>query len=126
MSKSERVLRLRQQSLDTPPTISTQRAKLLTKFFQQQQALLSAPLQRARAFQYLLDNEDLYLGEGELIVGEKGCFPKAAPTFPELCCHSLEDLKILNEREKIPFQVSEKDFNLYAEKIIPFWQQPYS
>lgn len=121
MSKSERVLRLRQQSLDTPASISTQRAELLTEFYQNQQALLSAPLQRAHAFQYLLEHEDLYLGEGELIVGEKGYFPKAAPTFPELCCHSLEDLKILNEREKIPFQVAEKDFNLYAEKIIPFW-----
>ncbi|NIO07732.1 MAG: formate C-acetyltransferase/glycerol dehydratase family glycyl radical enzyme, partial [Deltaproteobacteria bacterium] len=47
---------------------------------------------------------------------------KAAPTYPELCCHSLADLDILNSREKIPFYVSPHTRRVYAEIIIPFWQ----
>ena len=48
--------------------------------------------------------------------------PKAAPTYPELCCHSLADLDILNSKEKIPFSVSPHARRVYEETIIPFWQ----
>jgi pyruvate formate-lyase/glycerol dehydratase family glycyl radical enzyme len=122
MSMSERVARLRQQSLDAVPTISTERAELMTAFYRQDLALMSAPMRRALAFQYLMEHKTIYIGEGELIVGEKGPAPKATPTYPELCCHSLQDLDILNSREKIPFAVSPHARHAYEETIIPFWQ----
>ena len=25
----------------------------------------------------------------------------ATPTYPELCCHRIEDLELINEREKV-------------------------
>ncbi len=122
MAMSERVARLRQQSLEAVPTLSTERAELLTEFYRQHTELMSAPLRRALAFQYLLEHKAIYIGEGELIVGEKGPAPKATPTYPELCCHSLEDLEILDSREKIPFKVSPEARRVYAETIIPFWR----
>jgi pyruvate formate-lyase/glycerol dehydratase family glycyl radical enzyme len=122
MSMTERVARLRQQSLDAVPAISTERAELMTQFYQQTTELLSAPLLHARAFQYLMQHQTIYLGQDELIVGEKGPAPKATPTFPELCCHSLDDLDILNSREKIPFAVSPEARQIYEDTIIPFWQ----
>ncbi len=122
MSMSERVARLRQQSLDARPTISTERAELLTEFYRQDLGLTSAPVRRARAFEYLMAHKTICINEGELIVGEKGPVPKAAPTYPELCCHSLEDLDILNSREKIPFAVSPQARRVYEETIIPFWR----
>jgi pyruvate formate-lyase/glycerol dehydratase family glycyl radical enzyme len=118
---SERVARLRQQSLATKPYISTERAELITAFYRQNRGLISAPLRRALAFRYLLEHKTIYIGPGELIVGEKGPAPKATPTFPELCCHSLADLDILNSREKIPFAVSPQARQVYAETA-PFWQ----
>ena len=122
MSMTERVRRLRQESLEAVPTISTERAELITEFYSRNHTLISAPVQRALAFQFLLENKAIYIGEGELIVGEKGPSPKATPTYPELCCHSLQDLDILHSREKIPFKVSPEARKIYAEKIIPFWQ----
>ncbi len=122
MAMTERVARLREQSLAAHPTLSTERAELLTDFYKRDQGLTSVPVRRARAFQYLMERKTIYIGEGELIVGEKGPFPKAAPTYPELCCHSLEDLDILNSREKIPFAVSEEARRVYEETIIPFWR----
>ncbi|HEX7976865.1 MAG TPA: trans-4-hydroxy-L-proline dehydratase [Anaerolineales bacterium] len=77
---------------------------------------------RALAFQYLLEHKAVCIEEGELIVGEKGPAPKATPTFPELCCHSLQDLDILDSREKIPFKVSPQARQVYQQEIIPFWQ----
>ncbi len=122
MAMTERVTRLRQQSREAKPTLSTERAELLTAFYQQSRRAVSAPVERALAFQYLLEHKTIYIGEGELIVGEKGPLPKAAPTYPELCCHTLEDLDILDSREKTAFAVSEEARRTYEETIIPFWQ----
>ena len=122
MPMTERVRLLRQQSLDTRETLSAERAELLTAFYRQQTGLRSTPVQRAEAFAYLLEHKTVCINPGELIVGEKGPAPKAAPTFPELCCHSLEDLDILNAREKTAFEVSSETRRIYAGDIIPYWQ----
>ncbi|WP_420643486.1 trans-4-hydroxy-L-proline dehydratase [Candidatus Leptofilum sp.] len=122
MTISQRVTCLRQQSLDAVPTISTERAELMTAFYKQNLGMISEPVRRAKALAYLLTHKTIYIGEGELIVGEKGTAPKATPTFPELCCHTLQDLEILNAREKIPFAVRPEAKEVYADEIIPFWQ----
>ena len=51
MAMSERVSRLRQESLAAVPRISTERAELMTAFYQQRTDLVSEPLHRAQAFQ---------------------------------------------------------------------------
>ncbi len=122
MSMTERTLNLRQLSLEARESISSERAVLMTGFHQQNLGLASAPMRRALAFQYLLEHKTIYIGEGELIVGEKGPAPKATPTYPELCCHSLQDLDILNTREKTSFLVSPEVRKEYEETVIPFWQ----
>ena len=122
MAMSERVARLRQESLDAVPRISTERAELMTAFYQQNTGLMSVPMRRALAFAYLMEHKTICINEGELIVGEKGPAPKATPTYPELCCHSLQDLDILNSRPKIPFVVSPEARRVYKDEIIPFWQ----
>jgi trans-4-hydroxy-L-proline dehydratase len=122
MSMTERVARLRQQSLDAVETISTERARLITEFSRQELGPISAPMRRALAFRHLMEHKTICINDGELIVGEKGPAPKATPTYPELCCHSLEDLEILDSREKISFKVSDEARRVYAQQIIPFWQ----
>ena len=122
MPKSDRVTRLRQKSLEAIPTLSPERALLLTEFYQQGDGLMSIPLRRAHSFAYLMEHKTIYIDQGELIVGEKGQSPKAAPTYPELCCHTHQDLDILDSRPKIPFKVSPETRQSYTEKIIPYWQ----
>jgi formate C-acetyltransferase len=121
MPITERVRKLRQQSLDAKETLSSERAELLTAFYQQDLGMLSMPVQRALSFQYLMEHKTIYIGEGELIVGEKGPAPKHAPTYPELCCHTLSDLDILNSREKTSFRVSAETRRAYEETVLPFW-----
>jgi pyruvate formate-lyase/glycerol dehydratase family glycyl radical enzyme len=122
MSMTERVARLRQQSLDAVETIATERAELMTEFYRQELGPVSAPMRRALAFRHLMEHKTICINDGELIVGEKGPAPKAAPTYPELCCHSPGDLEILDSREKVSFKVSDAARRSYAEEIIPFWQ----
>ena len=97
---TSRVERLRQASLDTRPWLSPERACLVTEAMRGAGAL-PPPLQRAAVFAHILDRKRLYLGPDELIVGERGPSPKGTPTFPELCCHSLEDLAVLHTRERV-------------------------
>ena len=119
---TERVACLRRHSLAARPTISPERARLMTAFERGRTAEEPAPLVRAHAFRHLMEHQTIWLGPGELIVGEKGPAPKATPTYPELCCHSLEDLDLLDRREKIPFAVDPDTRALYEREIIPFWR----
>ena len=122
MSMTARVKNLRKQSLDAAEAISSERAELLTDFWSQDMGLVSTPVHRALAFKYLMENKSICINEGELIVGEKGPAPKNAPTFPELCCHSLDDLDILNNRDKTSFMVDVDTRQIYKDRIIPFWK----
>jgi formate C-acetyltransferase len=118
---NQRIRRLREQSLNAVPRISSERALLVTKFYQTA-GFLSAPMKRALAFKTIMENKAICLNEGELIVGERGPAPKATYTYPEICCHSIEDLDMLNSREKIPFKVDDETRRLYQNEIIPFWK----
>jgi trans-4-hydroxy-L-proline dehydratase len=121
MTITERVKKLRANSLEAVETLSSERAELMTAFYKQDIGLVSVPMRRALAFKYLMEHKSIFIADGELIVGEKGPAPKNAPTFPELCCHSLEDLDILNSREKTSFAVSPETKRIYNDVIIPFW-----
>jgi pyruvate formate-lyase/glycerol dehydratase family glycyl radical enzyme len=118
---TDRVAALRRQSLDTKPWLSTERAELLTDFYEKAPAG-SAPVLRALALRHLLEHKTVHVGKGELIVGERGPAPKGTPTYPELCCHTLEDLDILNTRPKISFAVSDSARATYRDRIIPAWR----
>ncbi len=80
------------------------------------------PILRALSFQYLIEHKALCILPDELIVGERGPAPKATPTYPELCCHTLEDLDILDSREKISFAVDQGARDAYRDEVIPYWR----
>ena len=119
---NERVEKLRRESVETKPYISTERAELMTDFYQSDiPQRESVAVCRALSFKHLMENKTICMNDGELIVGERGPAPKSTPTYPELCCHTMEDLRILNSRERTPFVVSEDVRKIYSERIIPFW-----
>jgi formate C-acetyltransferase len=123
MILSARVKKLRELSLNASEKLSPERAILMTHFYKSDEVReLSIPVKRARAFEYLLKNKRLYIGEGELIVGERGPAPKETSTYPEISLHSLNDLDILNSREKVSFEVAVDVRKIYEEEIIPFWK----
>ncbi len=118
---NERVAALKKASLAAKEQISPERARLITRFYKTA-PLLSAPMMRAETFRHILENKTVVILDGELIVGERGPAAKATPTCPELCCHSLEDLEILNGREKIPYLVDKETRDIFEKEIIPFWK----
>ncbi|MBI4917827.1 MAG: glycyl radical protein [Acidobacteria bacterium] len=118
---NERTARLRQASLEAVPTISSERAELLTEFYRDNLGRCSTPVLRARAFLHLCRHKSIWIGDGELIVGERGPRPKAVPTYPELTCHSLDDLKILDSRPLTSYRVAPECLAAYERTVIPTW-----
>ncbi len=118
---TERVQRLRTQSITAVPHLSAERALLVTEAVKTA-GFHSPPMRRALVFKHLMEHNTVSILDGELIVGERGPAPKATPTYPEICCHSLQDLDILNSRPKIPYAVSDDVRRDYAATVIPSWQ----
>ena len=120
---NERIKKLRKQSVETQAKIYMERAKLVTEAYKKYEGTVPTPQLRALALRHFFENKSLCINEGELIVGEKGDGPQATPTFPELCCHTLEDMKIMNDRKLIGFKVTEEDIQLQEKVIIPYWEK---
>ena len=119
---NERIRRLRQENFNTPTTLSIERALIETAFYKENYGTMPTPVLRARNFYEICKKKTIYIGPDELIVGERGPKPKAVPTFPELTCHSVEDLHTLNERELQRYTISQEDIDTYEREVIPYWK----
>lgn len=120
---TERVRKLREQSLNAIPRISIERAQIENEVYQKYEGKVSIPVLRALVLKELMANKKLCINEGELIVGERGEEPAATPTYPELCCHTIEDFEIMDRRENISFKVNEEAKKIQEKVIIPYWEK---
>lgn len=119
---NDRIKRLRKESFEAEPSLSIERALIETRFYKENEGKYPIPVMRAMNFYEICKNKTIYIGKDELIVGERGPRPKAVSTFPELTCHSVEDLQILNTRELQRYTISQEDIDTYAKEVIPYWK----
>ena len=122
MTMTKRVEKLRDQSLKAVPYISIERAQLVDEVYRKYQGEVPTPILRALAFKNNMEKKKLCINEGELIVGERGEAPAATPTYPELCCHTVEDFEVMNDRDRIFFKVNAETLSVQKKQIIPFWK----
>ncbi len=120
---NERVKRLREKSLKAVPYISIERALVVDQVYRENEGSVPIPVLRALVFKKLMEEKKLVIADEELVVGERGEQAAATPTYPELCCHTLEDFQIMNDREKISYKVSQEVRNIHKEQIIPYWKK---
>ena len=120
---NERIKKLRKKSVETSAHIDMERTKSMTETYQKYEGSVSTPELRALVLKDYFATKTLYIGDGELIVGEKGDSPWASPTFPELCCHTLQDMHVMNDRELISFHVKDEDYAYQEKEVIPFWEK---
>ena len=119
---NDRIKRLHKQSLETPTTLTIERALIETAFYKENEGKWPIAVLRAKNFYEICKKKTIYIGDDELIVGERGPVPKAVPTFPELTCHSVEDLHVLDTRELQPYHISQADIDTYEREVIPYWK----
>ena len=68
---NERIQALREKSVNTQPHIDLERAKSETETYKKYEGEMSIPELRAQVLYDYFSTKTLYIGEGELIVGEK-------------------------------------------------------
>lgn len=117
-----RIDRLRKESYEAVPSLSIERALIETAFYKNNYGKYPIPVLRAMNFYEICKKKTIYIGEDELIVGERGPKPKAVSTFPELTCHSVEDLQVLKSRTLQPYYISDEDIEQYRTEVIPYWE----
>ena len=115
---NQRIQDLREESVTTPATLSIERALITTRFYKENNGKYSIPMMRALNFMEICEKKAIYIGKNELIVGERGEKPKAVSTFPELTCHTVEDLNVLN--------TASSSATLSAKRILKLINRSYS
>ncbi len=119
---NDRIQRLRKLSYEAVPSIAIERAIHQTEYYKAHYGKHSMPVLRGLTFLDHCERKTLYMGNDELIMGERGPSPKAVPTFPELTCHSVEDFHVLNTRVQQPYTISQEDIDIYETDVIPYWK----
>ena len=69
---TERVNMLREQSVNAEPSLTIERALIETEFYRKNEGKYSIPVLRAKNFYNLCAKKRIYIGDNELIVGERG------------------------------------------------------
>ncbi len=119
---TDRVARLKEKSVNTQPRICLERAVIVTEAYKEHAGSVSPQVMSGLAFKKIMEEKTIYIGADELIVGERGSEPGATSTFPELCCHTVEDLEVMHARENVNFTVTEEDKRIQRDIIIPYWK----
>lgn len=119
---NDRIRKLRKISVETQPHIYMERAVLETEAYKKYEGTVSVPELRALVLKHFFTHKTINIADGELLVGEKGDGPQSAPTFPELCCHTLQDMHNMNDRKIVNFSVTQNDLDIQEKEIIPYWE----
>lgn len=117
---TERVEKLRQRVLSFKPSISSERAKLVTQSYQETEGQPMV-LRRAKALEKVLKQMEIHIAEGELIVGNHSTAPRSAPIFPEMGTEKVEEnLDAMEERPQDRMVVPE-DVKRDLRALFPYW-----
>ena len=73
---NDRIRRLRKQSVETQESLSIERALITTRFYKENHGKYAEAVMRALHFLAKRRKKTIYIGAGELIVGERGPAPK--------------------------------------------------
>ncbi len=117
-----RVNRLREELLQTTPSLCAERGLLITEAYETYQA--DPPvLRRAKALAHILTNMTVTIAPDELIVGNQASAPRAAPLFPEYLVDFLADeIDEFPQRRADVFEVSPPVKAHILNDIVPAWR----
>lgn len=119
---TERHLKLKANFLKQVPSITTHRARAMTKIARENPGMPKAVM-RGKAFRYSCETAPLVIQDHELIVGNPTGAPRAGAFAPEIAWRWLRDeLDTIGSRPQDPFFIAEEDKRIMREELFPFWQ----
>lgn len=119
---TERLLRLKDNYMKWKPTISTHRARAITKIAKENPGMPKI-IFRGKSFKYCCETAPLLIQEDELIVGAPCGAPRTGACSPDIAWRWMEDeLDTIGTRAQDPFYISEEDKKFMREELFPFWK----
>ena len=121
LSATDRVRKLRAAVVAADPAVSSERASIVTKSYQETEGR-PMPIRRALAVKAVLEKMSIHIYDGELIVGNHASGRRVGPVYPEWGVHWLE-----NELNEIETRAQDKmrlPKEVHAEllSIVPYWR----
>ncbi|GHV86331.1 glycyl radical enzyme [Spirochaetia bacterium] len=120
-----RIKKLREEFFNHVPSVCVQRARLISKSHQETEGKPML-VRRALALEKILKEIDVYLLDGELLVGALSETPRGASVFPEFAVNwiknELEGKPVsFGGRTGDPYTVTDEVKKELLEDIIPYW-----
>jgi formate C-acetyltransferase len=117
-----RLRALKDTYLKHVPTITTFRARAITKIAKENPGMPKIML-RAKCFRYCCETAPLVIQDDELIVGAPNGAPRAGAFSPDIAWRWMEDeLDTIGTRPQDPFFISEEDKKYMRDELFPFWK----
>jgi len=119
---TERLQKLKDNYMKWTPTITTHRARAITKIAKENPGMPKS-IFRGKSFKYSCETAPLVIQEDELIVGAPCGAPRAGACSPDIAWRWMEDeLETIGTRSQDPFYISEEDKKFMREELFPFWK----
>ena len=117
-----RLQRLKENYLTHKPTITTYRARAITKIAAENPGMPKIML-RAKCFRYCCETAPLVIQDNELIVGAPNGAPRAGAFSPDIAWRwMMDEIDTIGTRPQDPFYISDEDKKIMREELFPYWQ----
>lgn len=122
MSATARIERLRQNYINTKPSICYERARIFTESHKLTEGQPVA-LRRAQAFYDFCDQFDVRIFEDELIIGTTGLFRRSGILTPEFSWIWVDkEMDQFDKRPQDPYEMTDEQRRYVREHIFPYWK----
>ena len=119
---TERLRKLKENFLKQVPSITTYRAKAITKIAKENPGMPKILL-RAKCFRYCCETAPLVIQDNELIVGSPCGRPRAGAFSPDIAWRWMKDeIDTIGSRPQDPFYISDEDKRIMREELFPYWE----
>ncbi|MFD1317464.1 choline trimethylamine-lyase [Loigolactobacillus zhaoyuanensis] len=117
-----RLKALKDNYLDQVPSITTYRARAITKIAKENPGMPKIVL-RAKCFKYCCETAPLVIQDHELIVGAPNGAPRAGAFSPDIAWRWMEDeIDTIGNRPQDPFYISDEDKKIMRDELFPYWK----
>ena len=117
-----RLAKLKENYLKHKPTITTHRARAITKIAKENPGMPKGVL-RGKCFRYCCETAPLVIQDHELIIGAPCGAPRAGAFSPDIAWRwMVDEIDTIGERPQDPFYISDEDKRIMKEELFPFWE----
>lgn len=119
---TKRLKKLKECYLKWKPTITTFRARAITKIAKENPGMPKS-IFRGKSFRYCCETAPLLIQDDELIVGAPCGAPRAGAFSPDIAWRWMADeIDTIATRPQDPFYISDEDKKFMREELFPYWK----